>query len=139
MADAATSVAAIVALAGGWWLGWVWLDPVMGVAGAVLVAIWAKGLIADTSKVLLDREMDQPVVQEIREVVAAQGAVSETVITDLHVWRVGRSAYACALSLVTHDATLTPGQVRGWLSVHGEIAHATIEIERCDAAAAHPA
>ena len=139
LADAATSVAAIVALAGGWWLGWGWLDPVMGVAGAVLVASWAKGLIADTSKVLLDREMDQPVVQEIRDVIAEQGAASETVITDLHVWRVGKSVYACALSLVTHDVSLTPGQVRRWLSVHEEIVHATIEIERCDATAARPA
>lgn len=133
VADAATSVAAIAALAGGWWLGWAWLDPVMGIVGAVVVAVWAKGLIAETAKVLLDREMDHPVVEEIREVVAEHGAASETVITDLHVWRVGRATYACALSLVTHDTALTPTQVRGWLAVHEEIAHATIEIERCDA------
>ncbi|WP_163332075.1 cation transporter, partial [Klebsiella aerogenes] len=50
VADAATSVAAIAALAGGWWLGWAWLDPVMGLVGAVLVAVWAKGLIAETSR-----------------------------------------------------------------------------------------
>jgi cation diffusion facilitator family transporter len=55
IADAATSVAAIVALAGGWWLGWSWLDPVMGIVGAIVVAFWAKGLIVDTGKVLLDR------------------------------------------------------------------------------------
>lgn len=131
MADAATSVAAIAALAGGWWLGWAWLDPVIGIVGAVVVAVWAKGLIAETSRVLLDREMDHPVVDEIREVIAEQGAAGETVIADLHVWRVGRATYACALSLVTHDALLTPTQVRQWLAVHEEIAHATIEIHRC--------
>ncbi|MFT7721248.1 MAG: CDF family Co(II)/Ni(II) efflux transporter DmeF [Roseateles sp.] len=131
VADAATSVAAIAALLGGWWLGWTWLDPVMGIVGAVVVALWAKGLLAETAKVLLDREMDHPVVDEIREVIAGQGAASETVIADLHVWRVGRASYACALSLVTHDAQLTPAQVRGWLAVHEEIAHATIEIHRC--------
>ena len=131
VADAATSVAAIAALAGGWLLGWSWLDPVMGIVGAVVVALWARGLIVETSKVLLDREMDHPVVQEIREVIAARGADSETVIADLHVWRVGKVTYSCALSVVTHDAWLTPKRVREWLSVHDEIVHSTIEIQRC--------
>jgi cation diffusion facilitator family transporter len=131
VADAATSVAAIAALAGGWWLGWAWLDPVMGLIGAVIVAVWAKGLIGETSKVLLDKEMDHPIVDEIREVIKERGAAGEAELTDLHVWRVGRASYACALSVVTHDAHLTPGQVREWLAVHEEIAHATIEIHRC--------
>ena len=131
IADAATSGAAIAALAGGWLFGWSWLDPVMGVVGAVIVAIWAKGLIAETSKVLLDREMDHPVVDEIREVIAEQGSDGETVIADLHVWRVGNATYSCALSLVTHDEQLTPKAVRAWLSVHDEIVHSTIEIHRC--------
>ncbi|MDH5707888.1 MAG: CDF family Co(II)/Ni(II) efflux transporter DmeF, partial [Hylemonella sp.] len=89
LADAATSVLAIVALAGGWLYGWSWLDPVMGIVGAVLVALWAKGLIADTAKVLLDREMDHPVVQEIRDVVQTGPEAGDTRLTDLHVWRVG--------------------------------------------------
>lgn len=131
IADAVTSVAAIAALAGGWLLGWSWLDPVMGIVGAIVVAVWAKGLIADTSKVLLDREMDHPVVGEIREVIAERGSDSETVIADLHVWRVGKANYSCALSLVTHDEQLTPTQVRQWLSIHEEIVHTTIEIHRC--------
>lgn len=133
MADAATSVAAIVALAGGWLWGWSWLDPVMGIVGAAVVAVWAKGLISETSKVLLDREMDHPVVQEIRDVIADRGVESETVITDLHVWRVGKVTYSCALGLVTHDERLTPNQVRQWLSIHEEIVHSTIEIHRCEA------
>ena len=132
VADAATSVAAIAALAGGWWLGWAWLDPVMGIVGAVAVALWAKGLIGETSKVLLDREMDHPVVDEIREVIAERGVAGETLIADLHVWRVGRATYSCALSVVTHDAELTPRAVRDWLAVHEEIVHATIEIHVCN-------
>ncbi|MEO8922377.1 MAG: CDF family Co(II)/Ni(II) efflux transporter DmeF [Caldimonas sp.] len=134
VADAATSILAIAALAGGWFLGWSWLDPVMGIVGAVVVALWAKRLIADTSKVLLDREMDHPVVDEIREVVAERGASSETVIADLHVWRVGKATYSCALSLVTHDVHLGADQVRAWLSVHDEIVHSTIEIHHCETA-----
>ena len=132
IADAATSVATLAALLGGWWLGWSWLDPLMGLVGAVLVAVWAKGLLTDTGKVLLDREMDHPVVNEIREVIAEQGSAGDTVIADLHVWRVGKATYACALSLVTHDAALTPRQVRDWLSVHEEIVHTTIEIHQCN-------
>jgi OOP family OmpA-OmpF porin len=97
----------------------------------VVIAFWARGLIVDTAKVLLDREMDHPVVDEIRDVIATRGAASDTLVTDLHVWRVGRATYACALTLVTHDEPLTPATVREWLAVHGEIVHSTIEIHRC--------
>jgi len=128
LADALTSVLAIVALVGGWIWGWVWLDPVMGIVGAVLVAIWARRLIADTSRVLLDREMDHPVVQEIREVIDELPGAGQTRLTDLHVWRVARDAYACALTLVSVDPTLTPERVRLALSVHAELVHCTIEI-----------
>lgn len=131
VADAVTSVLAILALVGGWLYGWAWLDPTIGILGAVVVALWAKRLIADTSKVLLDREMDHPVVDEIREAIEEGGKPSETTLTDLHVWRVGKSAYACAVSLVTHNRELTPGTVRGWWSQHEEIVHATVEIHYC--------
>ncbi len=131
LADAATSVLAIAALAGGLFFGWSWLDPVMGLVGAALVASWAVGLIRQTSKVLLDREMDHPVVDEVREVIAAHAEPGDTRIADLHVWRVGREAYACALSLVTHHRDLTSSEVRQWLTVHEEIVHVTIEVHRC--------
>lgn len=131
MADAATSVLAILALVGGWLYGWAWLDPVTGIAGAVVVALWARRLIADTGKVLLDREMDHPVVDEIRQAITQEGQVGETRIADLHVWRVGKACYSCAISLVTHDKELTPAKVRRWLSRHEEIVHATIEIHQC--------
>ena len=130
MADAATSVLAIIALFGGWRYGWNWLDPAMGIVGAVLIGKWAQGLLVETGKVLLDREMDHPVVDEIREAVETGPEAGNTRITDLHVWRVGKGAYACALSLVTHDASLTPAHVRAQLAVHEEIVHATIEIQR---------
>lgn len=131
IADAATSVLAIVALAGGWFIGWSWMDPIMGIIGAVLVAVWAKNLIVETGKVLLDREMDHPVVDEIREVVDSDLAAGHTRISDLHVWRIGKRSYSCALSLVTHDVTLTPKRVRERLAQHEEIVHTTIEIQQC--------
>ncbi|GLC91756.1 cation transporter [Cupriavidus sp. TA19] len=145
LADAATSVLAIVALAGGWWLGWAWLDPVMGLVGAALVGKWAIGLLRQSGTVLLDREMDHPVVEEVREVLAelnrdggdgGDGGYGDegTRVTDLHVWRVGRHHFACIVCLVTHDAALTPQRVRQALSVHEELVHVTVEISRCAAA-----
>lgn len=126
IADAATSALAIAALAGGWFFGWAWLDPVMGIVGAVLVAVWAKNLIRDTGKVLLDREMDAPVVEEIREVVEAEG--NDAKVVDLHVWRVGQHAYACALSVVTGNRSLSASGLREQLGIHEEIVHSTIEM-----------
>lgn len=128
--DAATSVLAIVALAGSWFFGWDWLDPAMGILGALLVALWARRLLGQTAKVLLDREMDHPVVEEIRETIETSGANGEARVTDLHVWRVGRGAYSCAVSLVTQDHELSPAQVHRWLAVHEEVVHATVEIQR---------
>lgn len=131
IADAATSVLAIVALFGGWVYGWSWLDPLMGIVGAVLVAVWAKGLIGETSKVLLDREMDHPVVDEIREVVETGGNADQTRIIDLHVWRVGKQVYSCAMTVLTNDQALTPDAIRERLSVHEEVVHSTIEVHHC--------
>ena len=89
IADAATSVLAIVALLGGRWLGWNWLDPVMGIVGALLVAWWARGLIRDSSRVLLDAEMDGPMAGAIRTALADAG------VHRLHVLHIGRDRYVC--------------------------------------------
>ncbi len=134
LTDAATSVLAVLALLGGWHWGWSWLDPVMGLVGSVVVALWAKGLVVDTAKVLLDREMDAPVVREVREALESDGG--RTRITDLHVWRVGRHAYSCALTAVTSDSALTPTDLRARLAVHEEIVHTTIELHHTGRGAA---
>ena len=97
----------------------------------MLVALWSKNLLGQTSRVLLDREMDHPVVAEIREVIDQLPEAGNTRLTDLHVWRVGTGAYACALSLLTHDAELTPQLIRDGLGIHEEIVHLTIEIHLC--------
>ncbi len=133
LADAATSVLAVVALAGGWWLGWSWLDPAMGILGSVLVASWAIGLARDSSRILLDREMDHPVVQATREVLDFSDQAQATRLTDLHLWRVGRHAWACAVTVVTDDAALSPAQVRQRLAQVPQLAHSTIEIHQLQA------
>ena len=127
IADAATSVLAIVALVGGKYFGVAWLDPVMGVVGAVLVTVWAVGLLRQTGRVLLDAEMDHPVVEEVRE--AITGAGVDVRITDLHVWRVGRGRFACIVSLVT-DSSADTAFFRRALAVHDELVHVTVEVEQ---------
>lgn len=127
VADVATSVLAILALFGGKLWGANWLDPVMGIVGAGLVAVWAYGLLRDTGRVLLDAEMDAPVVAEIHEVIAASPSKAE--ITDLHVWRVGKGKYACMLSLAV-QGDVTPDEFRQQLSIHEELVHITVEVNQ---------
>ncbi|MTD33804.1 CDF family Co(II)/Ni(II) efflux transporter DmeF [Paludibacterium denitrificans] len=137
VADAATSVLAIAALFGGKLYQWNWLDPIMGVVGAILVGIWAKGLLLDTGRILLDREMDAPVTDEIRQVLQADWPHQPLAISDLHVWRVGKEHYACIVSVVTHDSQLTPDHVKQALSIHEELVHITVEIHHVPSAEAH--
>ena len=128
LADAATSVLAIVALVGGLLWGAAWLDPAMGLVGAVLVTVWAWGLLRDSGRILLDAEMDAPVVAEIRAVIE-HGKVPAT-ITDLHVWRVGRAKYAVVVSVST-PSDESGEYFRRVLCVHEELAHVTVEVEHC--------
>jgi len=124
VADAATSIGAIIALVVARFLGLILLDPLMGLVGGALICIWSYGLLRDTSRVLLDREMDTGIVQEVRETLEADG---ETRVADLHLWRVGRSAYACAVVLETRSGR-SAHDYRTLLEEHREIAHSTIEI-----------
>jgi len=124
IADAATSVLAIIALLGGMYFGAAWLDPVIGLVGAALVSIWAWGLIRETGKVLLDAQMDAPVVEEIRE--AIENGQVPARISDLHVWQVGRGKFACVAEVVTVE-TVHPDHFKDALAIHEEIVHVTIE------------
>jgi cation diffusion facilitator family transporter len=133
LADAATSLLAIAALCAGMVWGARWMDPLMGIVGAVLVTVWACGLLRSTGRALLDAEMDAPVVAEIREVIAEDR--HPAAISDLHVWRVGNGRYACMLSLVT-AAPVDADHYRAALQVHEELVHITIEIHRPQPAAA---
>ncbi|MEC5319443.1 CDF family Co(II)/Ni(II) efflux transporter DmeF [Brenneria populi subsp. brevivirga] len=125
IADAATSVLAIAALICGKLWGADWLDPIMGIVGSVLVGVWAYGLIRQSGKVLLDAEMDAPVVAEIKAVIAASPIPAE--LADLHVWRVGTAKYACILSLIT-DRPVGPYYYKQRLAIHEELVHITVEI-----------
>ena len=127
MADALTSVFAIAALSAALWLGWSWLDPLVGVIGAVVIGVWAWGLMRQSAAVLLDREMDLPITQEVREVIESDG---DAKVADLHVWRVGRESFAAVVCIVA-DEPLAPSVYRDRLKVHEELVHVSVEVNRC--------
>ena len=120
LADALTSVLAIVALIAGRYLGWVWLDPVMGIVGAIVIARWSWSLMRDTAAVLLDTT-DQAIEAEVRECVEGPG---DARITDLHVWRVGPEAHAAIVSVT---GGVDSDTIRTRLKPVHELGHLTVE------------
>ena len=122
IADALTSVLAIVALLAGRYLGWVWLDPVIGIVGALVIARWAWSLMGVTAAVLLD-QTDAHIAEEIRELVGKNG---DATITDLHVWQIGPQAHAAIVS-VMGDNTVDADSIRERLKPVHEVSHLTVE------------
>lgn len=127
LTDGLTSVAAIIALLGVKYYDWNWLDPLMGVLGALVIGVWAKGLLLETAKALLDREMDDPLVARVRH---ALEQLPDTEVVDLHLWRVGRAQYGCILSVVTHGDR-SADDYKAALQGFAEVVHATVEVNRC--------
>lgn len=125
LADALTSVLAIAGLLAGRYFGWVWMDPAVGILGAIVIARWSWGLMRDAGAVLLDTVPDQRVPGAIRTVLE-DGDVR---VTDLHVWRVGPSHNAAVISLVAHNPQ-PPGFYKERLSTVGGLCHVTVEVER---------
>ncbi|WP_130470017.1 cation diffusion facilitator family transporter [Candidatus Magnetaquicoccus inordinatus] len=127
LADALTSLTAIVALICGMTLGWVWMDPLMGVVGSVVIAVWAYGLIRNSAKTLLDAEDNQPLRDHVAECLRAGG---DCEITDLHVWRVGPLSHACIVSLVTHQLR-SADEYKVLLKDIAGLDHILVEVNHC--------
>jgi len=128
LADALTSVLAIIALFTGKAFGWIWMDPIMGIVGALIISRWAYGLLVDTGKVLLDRDVNPEAVEEIRSIIEAD---SDNRVSDLHVWRVGTHHLSAIVSIVTHFPK-SPDHYKKLLADYDEIAHVTVEVNPCD-------
>ena len=128
VADALTSVLAIIALIAGKFLGWDFLDAVLGIVGAILVGKWSFGLIKESGRTLLDAEMDHPVVDEVREVIESLHIQAK--ITDIHVWKVAKGKFSVILVLESGDKNLNADMVRQALSIHEELVHISVEINQ---------
>lgn len=120
LADALTSVLAIIALLAGRYMGWVWLDPLMGIVGAIVIARWSWSLMRDTAAVLLDTT-DTAIEAEAREFVEGPG---DARITDLHVWRIGPDAHSAIVSVT---GAVDVATVRDRLRPVHELGHLTVE------------
>jgi cation diffusion facilitator family transporter len=126
LADALTSVLAIVALLAGKYLDAGWMDPAMGIVGAALVARWSIGLIAASARVLLDHQADDRMVGALREAVERG---SKDRITDLHLWTIGHGIYAAEIAVVTRNPK-PPGYYRELIPEQLNVVHAIVEVHR---------
>ncbi len=127
LADALTSVLAIVALVTGRSLGWTWMDPVMGIVGGAVIARWSWALLRDTSAVLLDGEAEQALRADVVRAIEAE---RDNRVADLHVWRVGPRHLAAIVSVVTH-APQAPAHYRALLAAFPDLVHVTVEVNGC--------
>jgi cation diffusion facilitator family transporter len=128
IADALTSVLAIIALFAGKYFDWLWMDACMGLVGAVLITRWGYGLLKETSRVLLDSAPDAETLEQIQQAVESD---ADNQITDLHVWRLGPRSYAVIISLVTHQPR-DPKHYKALLRDFAELRHITIEVNHCE-------
>jgi cation diffusion facilitator family transporter len=123
MADAAVSVLVIVGLLLGRFLGWVWMDPVAGLLGAIVIASWSYGLIRDTGRVLLDMTPDPNMAENIRMAVERDGDR----LCDLHLWRLGPGHIGAIVSIAT-ALPRAPAFYRERLAPFRSLSHVTIEV-----------
>jgi cation diffusion facilitator family transporter len=131
LADALTSVLAIVALLAGWFFGWTSLDPVMGVVGALVIARWSWGLLRTAGAALLDMVPDQ----DLRTALRARLEIGGDRVSDLHVWRLGPGHTAVAASIVAANPQSPPAYKERLAGIPG-LSHVTVEVYPCTSEAA---
>ncbi len=124
-ADAAVSLMVIVGLMLARLFGWLWMDPVVGLVGAAVIAAWSYGLIRDTGAILLDMDPDRAMSGRLRA--AVEGAGDR--VADLHLWRLGPGHLGAIVSVVTSEAR-DAGYYRALLGTAGGLSHLTVEVTR---------
>jgi cation diffusion facilitator family transporter len=127
IADALTSLLAIIALVAGKYFGWLWMDACMGLVGAALITRWGYGLLRETSGVLLDSAPNDETLQRIEGAIESD---ADNRVTDLHVWRLGPKSYGVIISLVTHQPR-DPQHYKALLKDFAQLHHITIEVNHC--------
>lgn len=132
LADALTSVLAIIALLTAKYFGLIWMDPAMGIVGAILVARWSLGLLRTTSGVLLDKQGPESIQHGIRESIERD---DDSEVADLHLWSIGPNIYSALIAVVSHDPA-TPEQYKERIPKNLGLAHVSIEVHECPTHAA---
>ena len=124
LADALTSLLAIVALLSGKYFGWNWLDPVMGIVGAIIITRWSVGLLKQTSPILLDGSIEKEYQLAVKQTIEKD---ADNLIADIHIWKVGANHYAAIISIVTQSPKSTD-YYKALLSDFHRLSHITIEV-----------
>ena len=127
LADGLTSFLALVALMSGRAYGWVWMDPIMGIIGSIVIARWSYALLRDSSRVLLDAQASPELAAEIRRAVEAGG---DDRVADLHLWRLGPGHFGAIVSIVS-DRPRPAAEIKALLAHRRELAHLTVEVNAC--------
>jgi cation diffusion facilitator family transporter len=125
MADAAVSVLVIVGLLLARAFGWLWMDPLAGMAGACVIASWSYGLMRDTGAILLDRNPDRGMADNLRHTIENEGDQ----LTDLHLWRLGPGHLGAIISVITTQAR-DPAYYRAKLARFRSLSHVTIQVDQ---------
>jgi cation diffusion facilitator family transporter len=134
VADALTSVLAILALLAGKLQGWVWLDPLTGIVGAAVIARWSWGLVRDSGQILLDGSADEATCSAIRHAIESD---ADNRISDLHVWHLGPGSYCVSVAVITHDPR-EPEHYKKLLEAIPRLGHLLVEVNVCADASSCP-
>jgi cation diffusion facilitator family transporter len=129
MADAAVSVLVIVGLLAARAFGWLWMDPLAGFIGAIVIANWSFGLLRDTGSILLDRTPDPRMAEKVRMEIESEGDR----VTDLHLWRLGPGHLGAIVSIATSGAR-EAAHYRQRLAKFADLSHVTVEVQHSDPA-----
>lgn len=127
LADALTSLLAIVALLAAKFFAALWMDPAMGVVGAILVAKWSFGLLKTTGAVLLDKQGPKRMRQAVRENIEHD---KDSRVADMHLWSIGPGVYALELTVVAHKPA-SPEEYKVRIPKDIGITHMSIEVHQC--------
>lgn len=135
LADALTSILAITALIAAKYVGLIWLDPIMGIVGALIISVWAISLIRETSPILLDGSIDKDYLEAIRDRIEND---ADNRIADFHIWHISAHHYAAIITIITDEPKPT-AYYKDLLAEFERLSHLTIEVHPCqDEDCPHP-
>ena len=126
LADAAVSVLVIVGLTLALLLGWNWMDPAVGLIGAVVIAVWAYTLVRDTGAILLDMNPDRKMTERMRAIIETDGDR----LTDLHLWRLGPGHLGAIVCVATQQSQRGPDYYQSLLRRFRTLSHVTVEVQQ---------
>lgn len=129
LADTLTSFLAIIALLAAKFYAWNWMDPIMGIIGAILITKWSIGLLKQSGNVLLDRQAPDHLVKSVEKVIKSMPSKPE--IVDLHIWLIGPNIFSAAITVLANEEKCIGCLIKSEIKNISAIVHTTIEVHQC--------